>query len=377
MQTTALQRINPLTYEQRMTAQSEARKRIAGDEPVFVEPHVEDFANVVRARYAPEVVRAINIFANIVMVAAFIPSALRIFSAGFELSTVSFGTESFALIASGLIGVCSVMLAEAGMIAFTLSMAITEDRAQRNVQAMAAITCALIAFVGNIHVVMRHEVSIHYVFTWLEALAPPALVLVAANVRKTQILHANELRHAAQQAYEIERAERKARYEEAVADHKRAYESAIENTEWSNVYANTLRETIWNTTRGAKREELRVYTAPQWRDLVLREMRADGWMKDAEAQAQIEAPIAVQLPERISEQYVERKPRVVRAANASGGAKTGIGERYVTQMQDGRWTLHCPMCEWETVKDARQPALAAFASHVRTHPELQRKNGGN
>jgi hypothetical protein len=410
-----IQRIPALTYDQRISAQDKARQMIAGKSPVLAEPRIEDFDKQHRPRFAPEMMKNITRFADLIMIAAFIPSAFRIFVAGFESSQ----DVGFALVPAGLVAVCSVMLAELGMIGFTLAIAVTEGKFAKGALYIAALMCVVFAFVGNYHTVIQYALdndkTLH-AFTWLEAFAPPALALIAATVRKGQLLHANEARAAAQQSYQqaVDRA--RADYALSSANHSKMYEDAKLSAGWVKAYANAIRELVWalNKQSSVKRGLMESFSADDWVQVVQREMQADDWMPApvnhiAGINKMVTAPAPQpSLPLRtsvratgsvertetgqgaflVSDADEDTKPVGIRAkasvrpvarsvAHVSGNPKTGATIGGATYSQErGGWIAVCPQCgkpanKLDPVYDSERSALAALSNHTGRRCEMK------
>lgn len=359
------QRVNALTEDQRTQAQAYARKRIAGGEPKLA-----DFERTAFVKYPPQVVNWINRMAEAVMFAAFVPSALRIFIAA--LSAFASGVPSEP--ASVVVGLTSILLAEVGQIVFMLARATAEEG--RRWLAVGAAICTAYAIVGNAQIAepWAHTSA----FAWLEAFGPPVLVLIAAHVRKTQILTAVESRHEAQRSYV-----------DALNAWQASVENAHEHRSWMRVYANALKDAFRSVDKRKTAQWLTV-TDDEWALLIERELQADRWYEaaleriagqaqqldaqriDEEVRLRIEPIIAdyeerihalrVSFEERIRQMDDEREERIdgevrsrmnalapvsearVPSSGASGGRKTGATDGHVTQGEDGIWNYACPHC---------------------------------
>jgi hypothetical protein len=103
-------------------------------------------------------------------------------------------------------------------------------------------------------------------FAWLEAIAPPLLVLSTAYVLKEQMLEAIELRHANERAYQ-----------EAVIEWQRATVNPEAHSQWMQLHANALRDAL-RKANSRRREALEALTTADWRALVYRELQADSGM---------------------------------------------------------------------------------------------------
>jgi hypothetical protein len=173
--------IKPLTQEERQNARALAQQAVVRE--VGERPLRENFDRHTASRYPPSVTRLINILCIVLLLAAFTPSAIRLFVIGSE----TFGAavpDNLAMIA---VGIATVLTAEIGQVVFSLALATlgTTPSARRLLYASMGIATA-IALVGNVQVALpgHHESP----FAWLEAIAPPLLVLSTAYVLKEQLL---------------------------------------------------------------------------------------------------------------------------------------------------------------------------------------------
>lgn len=107
-------------------------------------------------------------------------------------------------------------------------------------------------------------------FAWLEAIAPPIIVLATAYVIKEQILDSIEIRHANERAFQA-----------ALEDWKVATSVPEDHPAWSQFHANVLQDAL-RKTNVRRKEMLDQMTIGDWRMAVGREMRADMWYENAE-----------------------------------------------------------------------------------------------
>lgn len=99
------------------------------------------------------------------------------------------------------VGIATVLTAEIGQVVFSLALAtlgITPN-ARRLLYASMGIATT-IALIGNVQVALPGHAESP--FAWLEAIAPPLLVLSTAFVLKEQMLESIEIRHANERAYQ-------------------------------------------------------------------------------------------------------------------------------------------------------------------------------
>ena len=177
--------IKPLTQEQRQNARTLAQQAVVRE--VGERPLRENFDHHTASRYPPSVTRLINILCIVLLLAAFTPSAIRLFVIGSETFGVAVPNNLVAI----AVGIATVLTAEIGQVVFSLALAIlgTTPSARRLLYASMGVATA-IALVGNIQVALPgHHTS---PFAWLEAIAPPLLVLSKAYVLKEQLLESIE-----------------------------------------------------------------------------------------------------------------------------------------------------------------------------------------
>jgi hypothetical protein len=342
----AIEKVNALTQLQREQALDAARWRIAGKEP-----QVADFEAHTFNRFPPEVLRVMRRIAYVLLLAAFVPSALRIFVAAFQVSAYAIPAYEAAI----LVGFMSILLAETGQVAFTLWAATTEGLGLRVALWVGALGCTAFALISNLHVVepWRHN----YLLAWVEAILPPALVLIAAHVLKTQSLHAIEARHSAQTQY----AEKHGKWLDDC-------ENAHLSPRWMHYAANSLRDAL----RAANKRStavLRDLTDDDWRILILRELAAEEWYARAEQKAE-EVRAEEERIETEQRELVDAQRRLTAAgarhahSGTGGGQRTGETEGAVRDNGDGTYTGTCPHCGEVFMRDSMKGATNALSAHV-------------
>ena len=379
----SVEKINALTQIQRDEALHRARLRLIGSEPEpGREPEIGDFERRGSGRYPPGVMRVIRGLAVVMLLAAFVPSAIRLHQIGKEV----FGQSVTDAMSTAVAALSIVLSAEIGQVIFSLAAAVLperekdltqrrrdakEEKEQRRLEwqrvglLAGALICTLIALAGNGEVV-RPWAAPAGLFIWLETFAPPVLVLITAQVLKTQMLHSIEDRHGAHLAYERARADWNADYDERLRAWQDRYAHADEDAQWMKYAANALRDAL----RGANRRSyavVRALTDEDWRGLIQREMQAEQWYVRAER--------ARELPQRNKDgagaasglQSAKGRPpepeRQSVRAGASGGVHTGETSGQVNEV-DGGWRAICPHCGREFRKSSEQGARNALAAHV-------------
>src|SRR4030042_1649756 len=108
-------------------------------------------------------------------------------------------------------------------------MTLGTSRSARRLLMVSMMIATIISLVGNVQLALPgHENS---PFAWLEAIAPPIIVLATAYVIKEQILEAIEVRHANERAYQA-----------ALDDWKIATSTPENYPVWSQFHANALQD---------------------------------------------------------------------------------------------------------------------------------------
>jgi hypothetical protein len=410
MAVNALQVMRPLTQEERTQAMKKAREAVRasfGDAP-----QLADF--VVDGLQLTWVDRLIWFLCIVVLVCAFMLSAMRLFHIGRETFLHSINHETSAAWAGAFI----VVLAETTQVISALALAKVNDPKFRLALHFVSLGATAIAIVGNLQVVKPFQMNepfeeapkpLRNPFAWLEALLPPLFVLAMAHVLKHQLLDMI----AAQE-------EQKAAYESALQEwHRNVTRDASMHPEWTRFYANALRDALrtCNARTKAGKEALPQLTVADWRALVYREMQAENWYADApqvlhmhsahaehgsasteanayalqSADASTNAPAlydaraeqnATASMDAVLNQTALQSADASMQSNAYAPApamhkqRTGNGgggnstDEVTSAMQaakhlpDGRIEVHCPYCSCKYVKPNADAARMALTSHI-------------
>jgi len=270
-----LAQIKPLTQEERQLARSAAQEAVQRE--IGDRPNRDYFNHHAARRYPPGVTKLINVLCIVLLLAAFTPSAIRLYVIGSE----TFGAAVPFELAMVAVGVATVLTAEIGQVVFSLALATlgTSKGARRLLYTSMGIATA-IALVGNVQVALPGHIESP--FAWLEAIAPPLLVLSTAYVLKEQMLESIEMRHANERAYQ-----------EAVNDWQRSAINPEAHPRWMQFYANAIRDAL-RKGNSRRREAVEGLTNGDWRALVYRELQADNWYETPEAPA---AQVLVESPD--------------------------------------------------------------------------------
>lgn len=359
--------INALTQDARNQAYDRARRTIAGAEPTQ-----EAFTRNTFMRFPPETQRTISTITNIVLAGAFIPSAVRIFIAGASSAQTQVGVVEgpsivLALIYAAIVGGGSVLIAEAGQIAFTLASSATDNLTQKRSLVFASLLCTAFALIANVAVVRPYDsygkALPEIVFVWCETLLPPILALIAANVRKTQVLSAIEDRYAANVAFQT-----------AAERWQAVYDSAEQHPRFARALANAMRDALVTANRQSK-ARLRSLDNADWTNLVERERTAEEWYV---APPTVNAPPAIvertrtDLPLRLTKNadtLSGTTDRIVEvrstASGKTSGKPTGELAGAIQENADSTFTYTCPQCGKSDTKETYRAAINALVAHTR------------
>lgn len=253
-----LSQIKPLNQEHRQNAHASAQQavmRAVGEQPMR-----DAFDRHTASRYPPSVTRLINGLCIVLLLAAFTPSAIRLFVIGSQ----TFGAAVPNHIAMIAVGIATVLTAEIGQVVFSLALATlgTTSGARRLLLTSMGIATA-IALVGNVQVALPGHTDSP--FAWLEAISPPLLVLSTAYVLKEQLLESIQLRHANERAYQ-----------EAINSWQEATAHPENHPLWMQFYANAIRDAL-RKNNSRRKDVLAHLTTDDWRKLVYRELQAENW----------------------------------------------------------------------------------------------------
>jgi hypothetical protein len=164
-----IQNLRPLTQEQRQGARQSAREavlRVIGPKPVR-----EHFAGETISRYPAFVTRLITFLCLILLLAAFTPSAIRLYVIGSQ----TFGQAVPNQTAKNVVGLATVLSAEVGQVVFSLALATLGA-------SVVPAACSMPVCSVDRSLCGQRQLSLidhaQSLFGWLEAIAPPLVVLV-------------------------------------------------------------------------------------------------------------------------------------------------------------------------------------------------------
>jgi hypothetical protein len=266
--------IRPLTQEQRQAARHLAHRAVINT--IGAKPTREQFMYTTISKYPPAIMRLISALCLVLLLAAFTPSAIRLYVIGSQ----TFGQAVDNAVAMTAVGLATVLSAEIGQVVFSPALAtLGTSRSSRRLLYSSMLIATTVSLVGNIQLSLPGHAESP--FAWLEAIAPPVLVLSTAYVLKEQVLASIEQRHADEQAFQA-----------ALTDWQAATANPEEHPQWSQFYANALRDAL-RKVNNRRQDTLSQMSQDDWRVAVTREMEADLWYEQSE---QEETPLVAQSP---------------------------------------------------------------------------------
>jgi hypothetical protein len=255
--------IRPLTQVQRQAAHRAAQEAVV--RAVGTKPAREHYSSTIISKYPASVTRLITLLCLVLLLAAFTPSAIRLYVIGSQ----TFGQAVSNLVTTKAVGVATVLSAEVGQVVCSLALAtLGTSRSACRLLYLSMGLATTIALTGNVQTALPGYTS--NPFAWLEAVAPPLLVLATAYVLKEQVLESIEHRHTTERAYQ-----------KAVGEWQTAIANPESHPQWPQFYANALRDALRKANQ-RRQEALRPMTQEDWRTAVTREMQADRWYQAAE-----------------------------------------------------------------------------------------------
>lgn len=260
-----LDNIKQLTQIERQQAESSAKDAVKGK--VGDQPKREQFKDHSKSKYPPWVTRLIAILCLILLLAAFTPSAIRLYVIG----STTFGEAIPNDTAMQAVGIATILTAEIGQVVFSLALAtLGAEGSSRRLLYISMAMATAIALVGNVQIALFG----HWTnpFAWLEAIIPPLLVLSTAFVLKNQVLDAIKMRHANELAFQ-----------DVLSAWKGATDKPEEHPNWMQFYANALQDAI-RKKNNRRKDTLAALSTEDWRALIYRELQAENWYQQPDTQ---------------------------------------------------------------------------------------------
>lgn len=366
-ETQIINRVNALQQEQRDAAYDAARKRIAGKKPEAPPaPLRSAYSEPGNVRFPAWVSWIVTALCVAMLLAAFLPSAMRLHAVALRTNKPVMVDVPSVYVAA----LATVIMAEIGQVIFSLAAAVNPSWLQKFFLFCGALICTLIALSGNAVAMSVHALT--NIFAFLETFAPPVLVLITAQILKTQMLHATEANHTANLKFEEAKAEWTKTSNTALSAWNAAYAAASSHPDWEDTLANAIRDALRTANRQSK-AVLRGLSNADWRALVIRERSAEEWWKVAEQQANAEA----ERMRHEAEQQAALETRLrVRSVDAPNGLRSTGSTGEVANAELKRngelYVRVCPNCGREFEGATKRAATNSLVAHMKSHAHKQR-----
>lgn len=279
---TFLEKVQPLTQGQRIEAREKARTATINS--VGNAPKRKDFNTNDYGKFPREVRYSIMFLITLILAAAFILSAMRLYHVGNTEFLKTIADHNSAIAA----GVFIILLAEASTIMFTIAINVIGDTwLSKGIMFGLAVLATMIALSGNYYVALYHQEA--NFFSWLEALSPPIITIGTSFVLERFVFGMIEQRHKDQ----IE-------YEKALKVYIEKTGTPETHDFFPQAYANALFDMLISVNKDGRRK----HDGKYFRDvlaqlsstnkvaLVQREIEADSWYRVAKEERQEEKPKA-------------------------------------------------------------------------------------
>lgn len=362
--TTAFHRVNALTQEQRDAADIEARKRIAGNQPTTTPaPELNAFVRTTQSKYPAWVSNTVTGLSLVMVGAAFIPSAIRLHAIALATNLTATQHVQSAYVSA----LCTVLLAETGQIAFSVSAAFAKSRLAKVALNAGSIICLAIALSGNASAM--GTLALGSVIAFLETFAPPILVVITANILKSQFLNAIAEREAAHVAFIAAHSQWTQTEQQQRDAWQYIYDHAETHSQWEKALVNALRDALRSANRQSK-AVLRELTTQDWIALVVRERNAEEWWTQ---------PVSLPAPRIPETQRTEEDTAPVIATNGTqrsgrnSTALTGDVTAVPTQYDGSVYFKVCPDCGMRVENATERGATNALVAHRKRHVNEERK----
>lgn len=313
-----VEQVRKLSVEERARAKDKARTQIAGKKPVL------KYTQKV-SKYPPEIVRFIEFCCWLVLVAAFLPSAFRLFAAGQEAFIHGMNEDILATIVGG----CTVILAEISLVVCTITLSISESAFSKKLMWAGAIIATVVALFGNISVAKLHTINIfEKPFYAIEAIVPSIIALFMSYILKERRLDSVEEKFRTEMQFKLDEEKWHETYDKA---------ENMESDTWRQAYALALRDMIYTVNNRLKlgKEYLPKLTDQDWLFLVNRELAADTWFVDALSNYSENMPDA-----QSEEPYDTNQQSDTMIIVKNNGIEYG----YVDVLPTGKWAAYCGQC---------------------------------
>src|SRR5690606_28333295 len=139
--------IRPLTQEQRQAARKAAHDAVV--RAIGTKPTREQFTYTTISKYPPAITRLISGLCSVLLLAAFTPSAIRLYVIGSQ----TFGQAVSSSAAMTAVGLATILSAEVGQVVFSLALAtLGTSRSSRRLLYSSMAISTMLSLVGNIQI---------------------------------------------------------------------------------------------------------------------------------------------------------------------------------------------------------------------------------
>lgn len=262
-----------LREEQRIEARQRARENLLNK--LGGEPQIEQYESQQWSRFGKRWDNATLIACFLVLIAAFVISAIHIFATGQETTLSSGGGALTAKVIGGML----VLLAESAILALSLIPTVWDVPKRVALSMYAGIGgSAFIATVGNINATILYTDSpFSWLGRWAQSFAtePNRWALATLPPVLTVLVGQGLKYYALRRSYD--RLESKRQFDEAMLHWRVTIGTIEDRDDWRNAYAWAL----WDTwKKGKRREYVADITGDERRAIIRREMDADQFFED-------------------------------------------------------------------------------------------------
>lgn len=252
-----LDKITPLSSDERIAARAKAREQIATAHSAA--PARESFFVIPVGDYPAWLSTVTAVLLLLIFAAATSLSMFRIYNAAHAL-VIAHDANATAQATIG--GFATIFLAELLMITSVLAARVYFTNWQRWLMLIPAALGGGIALSGNLSTLPTT------VFGWLDAITPPIAIMIISLIGERVILTSAKARQ-----------EQERKYQEAYAKYKQAESDPEQHPDWPQYRAQAYREAIIakNARRAAFKAIRDQLNNQHWKVLVNREIRAEDW----------------------------------------------------------------------------------------------------
>jgi hypothetical protein len=141
--------IRPLTQEQRQAARRAAHEAVI--HAIGIRPTRDQFTYTTISKYPPAITRLISGLCLVLLLAAFTPSAIRLYVIGSQ----TFGQAVSNHAAKTAVGLATVLSAEIGQVVFSLALVtLGTSQASKRLLYLSMMLSTIVSLVGNVQLAL-------------------------------------------------------------------------------------------------------------------------------------------------------------------------------------------------------------------------------